>query len=298
MTLARPAFELNHEGNRVQLNVDYELEALFYSKVSQRNETYHDVVAEVTTAIIQDLFFLDLNGEFGQQAIDPKLPLSSTNLPVTSNRTDGGSYTISPYIRRAIGGMVVDARYRQDKFEYDDPILQDLESFGGEFSLSGGAENRFNWALNYQYDRYEYELSPELEAAEGSHRIGYSPAQALELFVSGGLESDYRNRRLADLDEEIWEAGVAWNDGPNSLEIAVGDRSFGSTVRFDYVRSLPSASFNVSYEESPGTAEDFRLGGIRTDETVPVSDLDRPGQGRPLGSTTRRNRSDAESRAQ
>ncbi len=290
ITRVSPALELTHVGQRLDLNINYALEALYYSDVSERNQVYNQLESLALFDLISDA--LRFRGEFsiGQFNVDPDLPLTGSNINITGNRTDAITWAVGPEWQQRMGGFAeVDANYFIGEINYNDvtddntgPALQDVETRRGFFSLRSDSQtaSTFSWELNYTNDQLLYDLSPNVEIQSVTALVGYKIGSDFRLTALGGADSDYTDPTDASLSENRWEVGLDAELNNNVITAAFGNRFFGNTYRFSWNSDQANRTFRASYREDPSNTELLILQRTAPEEGVPIppdSELGRPG---------------------
>lgn len=275
-----PSFALTTEGERTQADLRYSPQAYFYQEFSDEDSVFHIVDANFNTALVQDRLFLTMNGVNYQTSVTPSGALPTSNVPISNNRVDSRILEIRPYWQQSVGSaqMLVQVGY-QDLY-YDSDTFQGSNQQYAGFSLDNHAEQSgLAWGLNYNYRRMEYDISQPFEYQRAAADLGFWTSSALRLFVSGGAETSFEDILEPNLDEEFWEAGFQY--APNqrlNLELAAGERSYGSSYRGDFSYELRRGTLSITYQETPTTRATTVLNRrplVARDDLDEI--LDRPG---------------------
>lgn len=283
ITRVSPEINLFHEGSRVELDVNYSLEALYYADVSERNEVY----SQLNSIALLDLIGeeLRLKGQWGidQVNVNPDLPLTGSNINTTGNRAEATTWSLGPEWRQTLFGITeVDALYYISEIDYDDPSIQGVESRRGSFVLRSIPEavHTFTYEAAYSNTRLIYDISPNAEIQSAYLQLGYRFMTDFRLTALGGLDSDYANPTDSSLSEDRWEVGLDAEFGDDLISIGVGERFFGTTYRFSWNRDRDDVTYRVSYREDPSNTDLLRLQIEAPEDGVPLppdGDLGRPG---------------------
>ncbi len=290
ITRVSPALELTHVGKRLDLSIDYALEALYYSDVSERNQVFNQLESLALYDLISDALRLRGEWSIGQFNVNPDLPLTSSNINLTGNRTDAITWAVGPEWEQRMGGFAeIDAYYLFGAINYDDvsvnntgPALQDVETRRALFTLRSDSEtvSTFSWELKYTNDQILYDLSSDVEIQAATALVGYQLGSDFRLTVLGGADSDYTNLADASLSENRWEVGMDAQFNNNVFTAAFGRRFFGNTYRFSWNRDQADRTFRVSYREDPSNTELLILQRAAPEEGIPTppdAELGRPG---------------------
>lgn len=258
-----PEFTFLNEREGLEADIRYRPEAYFYSDFSEADEVFHVVDAIFRAALVRDRLFLYLNGTHFQSIDAPAGPIPTTNLPVSENRIDSTILEARPSWVQPIGSarMQLEGGYRD--IEYGGDSFQSSVSKDGSFDLDNFQRQQgLAWGLNYNYRRLEYDISDPFDFQQASLNLGIWFGGTLRVFGVGGRESSVDNVFDGGLDEDFWEAGFEYRPNQRlALELAAGDRSYGSSLRADFSYSLRRGSITLLYNETPSSgAEDlFRV---------------------------------------
>jgi hypothetical protein len=118
-----------------------------------------------------------------------------------------------------------------------------------------------SWAARYVYQNADYGTPPApFEYQQAYAELGYWVTEGTRLFVVGGLESPWATSLAPGLEDSFWEAGVVREFGERfRAEVAVGDRSFGSSGRVDLEYDFGRGSTTFRYNETPTTNANDRF---------------------------------------
>ena len=283
VTQVTPTLSWLYDQTRIDATVNYELQGFFYSDVSDRNEIYHRLNSEVTGAVIPEFFYIQADAGITQVNVDPTQRLARTNLTISDNRTDTITYAITPYIdKKFADGLRLFARYSEGRADYDNPTIEDVEIREGElqFGTITDPERRFLWGVEYESARLDYDRSSEAELQRAGLRVGLALSPSMRLSVIGGQESDYVDLTDGALEDSFWEAALSWRGERAELDLAAGERSFGTTFRATYAQTVSNLRVQLSYDESPSNGEALLRQRRRVNEADALQDgvLDRPGR--------------------
>jgi hypothetical protein len=268
-----PGFTLGAQGSRYDFNLDYRLEMLYFQDQEDDTEVFNRGDAALDLALIPDFFYLGTRGTIEQVVTDPARNYSSTNIPVTANRTDAVTLSATPSIRREILGSQLNLAYTVGRVDYDDeqrlgingdPVpIQDVKFHSADSSLTGPERERgLSWSLRHQYRRYEYDLPPDAEWQKAMASVYWNLGGGWAPFASGGMESDLDDQTDASLEDGIWEAGLRRLGTDLEFEVAFGERSFGSSFRGRLEQRIGGDDrdfIRITYSEEPRTTEQVSL---------------------------------------
>jgi len=275
-----PEFYLTSDDDRFQADIRYRPEAYFYSEFEDADEVFHTLDASLTTALVREKFFLALNAVNFQSIVSPDARVPSSNLPITGNRTEARILEARPYWQQRLGqvDLLIEAAYTD--FEYEDSRFQSSNARDGRLQLGNiQRQQGFAWQVDYSYRRTEYDISPPWEFQRAELNLGAWINAGTRLFVVGGVETPYDSFLEADMDADFWEAGFQY--APNqrlNLEIAAGDRSYGTSLRGDFSYQLRRGEVAITYDDSPTSRSELLMdrGPITSPDNLDGL-LDRPG---------------------
>lgn len=148
VTEVSPRLIIERDRGRIQGSLDYQAQGFVYKNNSGDNNLFHELNSLASGEIIENIFFIDAAATYEQQVIDPEESQAFDNSSITDNRTNVGTYTISPYLVKDLGRTFsASARYARSAVRYgsdsgnDDLSDSDLDSVElaiGSRSLVGG----------------------------------------------------------------------------------------------------------------------------------------------------------------
>ncbi len=280
-----PGIVVSHESSRVTLEAGYTYTWLKFQDADESDASFGSGRANLDLVLFRDLLSLESFARRSQRIVDPEQSVWYTNVPIVDNRTDETQIEAGPHLRTEILDHTLDVQYRLGTISYDAEGLQDVDYHESTTVIGSPERNRgLSWTLTHEYQVYEYETPPDSKAqlAFLTMTWGLSESGESYLFGSYGQESDYTDYSSADLEETYWEIGFRRVSGRTRLEAAVGDRSFGSTLRALARLETTGGAVEVAYFEEPSLQEsvfgqrnrDFESGNPEVPGTI-----DRPGIG-------------------
>ena len=276
-----PEFFLTTDSDRIDANIRYRPEAYFYDQYSDADNIYHVVDATMTGALVRDRVFLYLGASNFQSIILPEFEFPTSNVPISNNRIDSRTLEARPYWQQSLGNADLMLELSYIDVKYDDELIQSNNARTAKFSLDNIASQQgLAWGLNYEYRRMEYDMSVPWEFQRAALDLGFWVSGNARLFVVGGAETAIDNIFEANMDSELWEAGLQYK--PNSrlnIEAAAGDRSYGTSFRLDLSYTLRRGETSLTYNEGPGTRGQLSVGRRPIEDTDNIDNiLDRPGR--------------------
>jgi hypothetical protein len=272
-----PGFYLLSEGTRHRVEFDYTLQALFYLEDSDRDQIDHDGAARAELTLVDSWFYLNADGQYTQQLVDPLRPVPSNNLFDVGNLSDVTSASVTPSLRHDFSQARLELSYLAGRVNYsgtdtqgnelddtrNDEIRALLESRSEEAPLT--------WRAEYYNQEADYDFSLPFEYESAEAELGLRLTSSIRLVGIGGIESDLlTDPEPGGLDEEYWLAGFRWRQDPvGEFEILVGERFFGDAYRFRWERNARILRMSLSYDERPTTAaQDLALSRVQIDPST------------------------------
>lgn len=254
-----PSFAVTKESERIDADLRYRPEGYIYSENSDYNDIYHVIDARVTTALVPRALYVFASAAKYQTAGSPELQFPTTNLPISGNRVDATILEIRPYWAQDLGfaDILLEATYvdsQYDENQSSDPEFNEnnIQS-SGYFSLDNHKEQQgFAWGVDFLVHRFDYKNAEPWDYQRAAASLGFWVNGQLRIFGRSGLETDYENFLVSNLDDRFSEVGFQYTPSTRmNLEIAVGKRSFGNSKRIDFAYTLRRGSTTLSYSEEP-----------------------------------------------
>lgn len=245
VTELAPGFNAQLDTSRMQADIFYRLQSLYYSQDSDSHETHQQLNATLDMEILQDAIFMDTRASRAQQIIDPEKPVSLRNLAVSNNRADVATASVNPYWRnRWAGYMESLISVRSAKVDYDETrhlAILDSRINSTQLNLSFNNDSESDWGIDigFNNDNITYENQIENEFRQSFIKIRTQFGGKTALFLTLGDEVN----KFQTLDQTLPEGSfwaLALQVKPSKLhhiEVSVGDRFFGSTHSFEWLYS-------------------------------------------------------------
>ena len=273
----KPGVTIAHDSARLKLDLDYDFQALFYAENGDFDDQFNTFLGNGTAILVPDRFFLDLDGRYEQRNVDPGGRATTSNLYRTGNRTDLGSWQVSPWYQQPFGDQAEGTlryTYGEYNFRNVDDEAQDLP----DNNLDDSSQQRIDvglgspegaagwtWRLDYLNSNVDYEFSDDYNYERAGAEIGVPVARRNHFLVAGGLETDFDgDPSEGGLDGSWWNVGWRWQPTDRqTVEARVGDRFWGNDYLFSWTRKGSRGDLSLKYEELPGSfgALEFSDGG-------------------------------------
>jgi hypothetical protein len=281
-------FSFRRSESRIEADVTYQVQGVFYDTASDLNETRHTLDASSRLTLLVDRLFLDTFAVQDQTLVDPAGKYSFNRLALTGNRTDMLAVGMSPALSLAMGSNITgELRFSAAEIDYDDPALEQSTERSASFTLGNNVSRGGSWRVNYSQQRYDYDVSGEVEIENFNAELGFWVGPAVRLFTTQGLESDYTlvfdntpGAPSPGLDDHYWNIGTEWRPTARSTVVATtGERNFGRarSLTWDYVAAA-GGGINLTYSEEPSSFVRENLRTVRrTGELAPIDALEGAG---------------------
>jgi hypothetical protein len=270
-----PEFFLTKDSDRLNANLRYRPEAYFYSEYDDANGVFHVLDASLTAALVKERLFLYLSATNSQSIITPEGRLPRSNLPISANRVDSSVFQARPYWQQRIGQATLLLEVGYVALDYDSDLYQSSNERSGRFRLDNiERQQGIAWGLEYRYRQVEYDISPPWEFQRAGLDLGFWINGTARLFGVGGVETSFddiheTNSDEHNMDAEFWEAGIQYTPNQRmNLELATGERSYGTSYRGDFSYTLRRGTISATYDEGPGIRSDAAF------DTRPILDED------------------------
>jgi len=286
----KPGITITHDSARLRLDLDYDFQALFYAENGDFDDQFNTFAGTGTAILVPDRFFVDLDGRYDQRNVDPGGPATTSNLYRTGNRTDLGSWQVSPWYRQPFGDLAEGTlRYTYGQYNFrnvddeaqnlpdsnlDDSSQQRVDvGFGSPEGATG-----WTWRLDYLNSNVNYDNSDDYKYERAGAELGIPVAKRNHFLLAGGVETDFEGDPAeGGLDGSWWNVGWLWRPTDRQMvEARVGDRFWGNDYLFRWTRKGARGDLSLKYEELPGSfgALEFSDGGVAF--SAPVASLRRP----------------------
>lgn len=259
-----PSFELEQQSARVTSRLVYRMDAFRYDSLGEQ-EIYNSFSGRTTLALDPDNFFFDLGASRAQSIRNPLLEIPRGNLPLSDNRIDRDESFAGPWFQYTVGrDVTISGSYRRSWVRYDDTELdqldfttRDADSDEISFSIDNyRRESGAAWAFRYTFLATDYHIVQPWKQQQAVAELGVWAGRGVRLFASAGMESPWEEPLESSLEDTMWEVGLSKTAGERfSMELAAGERSFGSTWRGRLEMVFRTGRTSVSYAEESTTQE-------------------------------------------
>ncbi|MCB9942163.1 MAG: TIGR03016 family PEP-CTERM system-associated outer membrane protein [Geminicoccaceae bacterium] len=224
------------EGKEPFLNVvmDYTLEAMGFARHRHDSDLNHKFKGGARAKLIDNLVYLDLQGEIGDTLIDNVGPTSVSEFVTTDKRVNEYSGSISPYIKRKLGDWAeVEARYQLTRLTQNDNSLADVTATTYSGSLESlDKTGPLSWTLRGFRDEANYDGTRDEEARHSTATLGALDTSYRindQLALLGGIGySQIKDDTLNNNTQTgpYWQVGFEARPTPRTRVRATGGQMF------------------------------------------------------------------------
>jgi uncharacterized protein (PEP-CTERM system associated) len=263
----KPGITVAHDSSRLKFDLDYDLQALYYADNSTYDDYFNDFLGTAVAELVKDRLFIDLDGSYGQRNVSPAGPAVTSNLFRSGNRTDLGSWQVSPWYRQPFGDVAqatLRYTYGQYHFRNIDAGAEDLPDSNLEDSAQQRVDVAFGspedatgwtWRLDYLNNSVDYDAGPDYKYERTGVEVGLPVGTRNWLLLAAGRESDFEgDQSQGGLGSDWWNVGWRWVPTERqTLEARVGDRFWGKDYLFSWKRKGSRGDLALEYAERPAT---------------------------------------------
>jgi len=222
-------------GGRFEANIDFQVENFFSSENDYKANTHPQLLANTTTELAKNLFFLDVDAQAGQAILDASGTLSRNNYTNDRNRTDFYSYSVSPYITPHFGAYAdASLRYGYDKVIYSEGDISNSETNRVEANIVNGRKfSLLTWGANYSYrdENRDSSSASNVTFEEATGNARFRLTQHFSLVGQGGYTNDDFDTRRDFDNGSYWALGGFWQHSRfYSLEALTGNNLTTATL--------------------------------------------------------------------
>lgn len=270
ITNVSPFISATKKGSRLNADVQYRMQNLFYASQADRNRINHQLAAKARAELLEDEVFLDANASISQQITSLLGPIGETST-ASNNLSDVYNWSVSPYWQHRFGSTAnLLARYRHSQTTSSASGLSNSSIDGVEASIeSGTAFKNIHWNLAYSDQQTNYTSRSDVRLSSISGTLGYDVTNKFRINGTLGYDQNTYQSGGAPLQGDFWSLGASWApSNRTSLSGTFGERFFGKTYSFalkhrtrrttwqaDYSQNVSSSSSQFSLPYGISTAE-------------------------------------------
>jgi len=274
-----PGFGLNADGRRLDLALSYRWRGLYYARDNERNSAYHQLGANMSGILVNNLLFVDGNASYRQTVVTPDAAVGQSNI-AGGNLQNIFTTSVSPYLRRRLGGWgEALLRYTQSSVLYPDDSDRDSFSNGVDFRLADQkTADRWSWSLGYRVQSIDYRPAERagVTTRQADLQLDYRLSNRLGLNGQVGREENEYPRAEGTPAPEgnFWNFGLDWQPSSRTqLSVSGGRRYYGSNWRLDLSHRGRRSTLSVAYSEGMTTRRQYQLALQLDDAGQPIIDV-------------------------
>lgn len=265
-----PGLILTGKGKKLELTLGYQMQNILYAGDSERNNTYHQLNADVHMTLAPRWLFLDASSTLSQQVLSPDENVSIGNLNIVGGREDVQASSISPYVSTRLSSWVLaDLRYTHDRVEYSGDTA--IDSFSDQVSYqlqSAKAFGSWTWLLRYTEQDIEYsnqsitQIRADEKRRDAVFDLGFQVSARIRLTGQVGYEdNEYQVSADSEVPEgDYWSLGAIWMpSAQTTLSASGGYRYYGRTWALNLQHQAKRNSWQLSYIEGITSQRELQL---------------------------------------
>jgi uncharacterized protein (PEP-CTERM system associated) len=267
ITEVTPAIRVDGRNSRVQFSADARSSFFGYSdgrpaNARSNNNQYN---AAGSLKVIDEFMYVDARANGGTRAVSAFGPDDSGfNRYTSENRTQLGSWSISPYLVQRFGNFAAATlRYTHDSVNADEMRFGSSESDGVSFNLaSGRAWRDLGWNLRYARQEVANDRFGDSSSENALLGLSYRVQRTLSLTASAGYDvydyGDFGGRTSG----ASWSAGFAWHPTTRTaVEMSAGRHFLGNTGSLLASHRSRHTVWRASYSDAvTSTRQEFTQG--------------------------------------
>jgi uncharacterized protein (PEP-CTERM system associated) len=296
ITELNPKLNLTGKGARVNADIDYTMQNLYYIKNQEYNRTEHQLSAAGGAELIRNNFFVDANAGIEQAivAADQARPIDNVNV---GNRTNVKRFGVSPYIQSELqGNATTEIRYTRSAIEIDEGASNSRTDRYNVDIASGPKYYKFVWSIAYDKTKEKRDsgeiINFENASANARYRLfdsfhflaefGYAnnDFQSLDTINNGtyrafGLGFQPNDKLLVDALYSNQYNSVSTVISPTprtSLKVIWRDSKVGLNAgqvwRGDFNLNIKRTNWIMSYQEDTTTTQQLQQGTTGSNSVV------------------------------
>lgn len=219
VTSIAPAVSVIGNGNKLNLQLNYQLQNLIYARESDLNSTNHNLDFNANSELIDEHFFINASARAGQVLQDARGGGSADAISGAQNLSDGYGFSISPRWEQRLGRIAnLGLSYTHDRFYTDENGNRgsnggDSQSdrFGLNLVNGTNSANTF-WSVNAQSSETDYDDGDSSEQESASGEAGFYFVDEWAFIASATYQNNsFRGGRgSTDPDDSYYGGGLRW----------------------------------------------------------------------------------------
>ena len=263
ITQVSPSLHFNKNFGRIRGHLDYSLNSYLYASDTSSSNFQNSLNAALQIEAIENWAFINANALISQQSISAFGVQSPDPALKTSNQSEVSSYSIAPYVRGAIPGVLT----YQAGANYS---ITRGGSFVAANSTSSGANavvssdrtfSRLGWSANVSRQNIDFDQGRRTESDRINGILNFAVNPDLRLSTRVGRESN--NYQFSEKsNSSTWGYGVNWRPNERTrFSYETERRFFGKSHSLVLEYRTPKTVWN--YQDSrdiAASSSDTRVG--------------------------------------
>ncbi len=254
ITQINPGLAITGVGRRFNFTGEYMMNNLIYADQSSFTRTRHQLNANATAELIENLLFVDGRALMTQQNITLVGPQAIDNVNVTGNRADVRNFSVSPYIRHRFQDFATtELRYTRNVTSSSANPLRNSQADAFQAGLTSGTVfTAFNWGLNYSNQTVHFDgTSRTVELERSIASVGYRVTPQFGVTATGGYERNSFISIRGNPSSPTWTVGFSWMPSERtSIVASAGQRFFGPTYSLLASHRTRLTMWDASYTQN------------------------------------------------
>ncbi len=233
VTRVSPGLRWSSRSGRLQGAVDYNLDAVHYSRRQGEDALNQRLNGALTAELLPQHVFVDVRANIGLQPISAYgQQFIGSDITGNPNRTSVASLQVSPYVQGRLAGVAdVQLRLTAASTDAKDVPSANSRSTGALLSLSSVGSSMLGWNVSAQRQNIRFSRGSDTVNDRLQATVTLRPDVDWQLFVRGGRESTDLGS-VVKRQYDNYGAGVAWTPSPRTnVALEADQRFFGTGFR-------------------------------------------------------------------
>ena len=272
VTQVNPEFSLKIGSPRINANVDYRLQNLFYHSNSEFDKSFHQLNSDATFNLIPNTFRVRSVATYDQQVISFDSPTGSSNLTGSDNTTDRALLGIEPVwttqITRNLGAEISNGYY----FSSDQIDSDSINYSVNLFPLRN--KSPLNWRVSILQRYTDYDNGQQRDVSRATTFLSLPITGLLSTTSEIGYEANQTDDGFTTDKENgsFFSVGLRWlPKGELELNLNFEDHYYGDFISTDIHYKKNRLAFALTYDQEVTTDRDEDIRNITGTPGNPTS---------------------------
>ena len=268
-----PGFSLASGNSNFLLNLDYQLEGILYANTPKNNGVFHNLDLTASKNIQGDWAAFNIAAANTQSIIDSRGTSSSSNLFLSSNRTNTTTLAYGPVFRwHPRSYLLGELSFQHGIVQYDDVDNADSEQWRGRILMDATRyPGKIGWMFQYSELRTENDLASTATFRRTSADLYFHVSSRTALIGGVGWD-DNRFQSVVDSKQKggSWRVGFNWSPRRRTtISAFYNDRYFGESAEFRIRNESKYTTININYQEDFESADQGRVADLAGGDQLP-----------------------------